>query len=215
MKIGTRSVLYGAHCFLIHWLFVAWGWFSLFGFKRICIGSIVSHDTEYGASTRQYIFASLWKWQLWLAFFVHDLGYWGKSDMDGEAEGERHPEWACGFMNRWCGAPWGAFVLYHSRFYAKKDRVPVSALCYADKLAIVYTPTWLYLPMVRATGEIREYMKLAHKNNDGLGDGKYANMNLSHEDEAKWCAGVKDYVRRWVEEHKDGRADTWTPESRT
>jgi len=64
MKIGTRSVLFGAHCFFIHPWFVAAAWWKLFGFP--------------------------WDPRLWVAFAVHDIGYWGKPNMDGE-EGEMHP----------------------------------------------------------------------------------------------------------------------------
>ena len=32
MKVGTKSVIGGAHCFLLHPIFVAWGWKRLFGF---------------------------------------------------------------------------------------------------------------------------------------------------------------------------------------
>lgn len=32
MKIGTKSVLYGAHCFIIHPWFVALAWWKLYGF---------------------------------------------------------------------------------------------------------------------------------------------------------------------------------------
>jgi hypothetical protein len=35
MKIGTKSVLFGAHCFLVHWFFVALGWWKLYGFRNV------------------------------------------------------------------------------------------------------------------------------------------------------------------------------------
>lgn len=54
LPVGTKSVLFGAHCFLIHPLFVAAAWTKLYGFPRDI--------------------------RLWAAFFVHDLGYWGKQD---------------------------------------------------------------------------------------------------------------------------------------
>lgn len=31
MKVGTKSVLFGAHCFFIHPVFVAIAWIKLFG----------------------------------------------------------------------------------------------------------------------------------------------------------------------------------------
>ena len=67
MRVGTKSVLYGAHAFYLHGFFVARAWWILYGFP--------------------------WDVRLWIAFFIHDLGYLGKPNMDGE-EGECHPFWA-------------------------------------------------------------------------------------------------------------------------
>lgn len=199
MKIGTRSVLYGAHCVLIHWACVALAWYRLYGFNSVCIGILVRHE-EMGVTYRKRVYASLWNYRLWCAFFLHDLGYWGKPNMDGE-EGERHPEWACRQMRSMFGEPWGQFVLLHSRFYAKRLGLPLSPLCYADKLAITYLPAWLYLPMVRATGELDEYMSMARVNSNGV---------ISGENASRWYHEMQAYVRSWVLEHKDGKADEWT-----
>jgi hypothetical protein len=79
-----------------------------------------------------------------VAFFTHDLGYVGKSNMDG-AEGETHPEFAARIMATLFGQQWGDFTLLHSRFYSKKLGRPFSRLCVADKLAIYLTPRWLYI----------------------------------------------------------------------
>lgn len=201
MKIGTKSVLFGAHCFFLHPWFVAWGWWTLYGFP--------------------------WDPRLWVAFFVHDLGYIGKPNMDG-AEGETHPrfgarlmavlfDWRRGFRFS-DGGPigdWGLFALLHSRYYAKSLGEHPSRLCMADKLAIALTPAWLYLPMVRATGEIREYM--AHAKHRVVG-----NINITEDEkrrvtstsEREWYAGVQSYCRRWALEHADGRADRWTSDAR-
>ena len=187
MKIGTKSVLFGAHCFILHPWFVAAAWWRLFGFP--------------------------WDPRLWMSFGLHDLGYWGKPNMDGP-EGEKHVEWAANLMGRWFGPKWRDFCLYHSRFYAKRDGKPFSRLCVADKLAIVLTPTWLYLPMARATGEIREYIALA-KMRTAMGEPKYASMQLTTNTEELWYADVREYLRRWVAEHRDGRDDTWTPNQKT
>jgi hypothetical protein len=109
LPIGTRSVLAGAHCFFIHPWFVALGWWKLFGFPL---------DPR-----------------LWVAFFVHDLGYWGKPNMDG-AEGETHPFLGARVMSwlfdrtdeprsrhiasdghrYYAFGRWGAFTLFHSRY---------------------------------------------------------------------------------------------------
>lgn len=173
MQIGTKSVLYGAHCFFIHPWFVAASWWKLYGFP--------------------------FDLRLWVAFFVHDLGYWGKPNMDGD-EGERHVEWGANVMRSFFGNKWGDFTLYHSRFYAKKNNAQFSRLCVADKLAICTTWRWLYLFCVNLTGEIHEYMKLAKVMNElptGLA-------------QREWYNGMTAYVRKWVEEHKDLRVDKWT-----
>lgn len=183
MNIGTRSVLYGAHCWFLHPWFVAVAWWKLFGFPL---------DPR-----------------LWVAFAVHDLGYIGKPNMDGP-EGERHVELGARLMEWLFGKTWGDFCRYHSRFYAKRDGKPFSRLCVADKLAIVLTPHWLYLPMVNWTGEIDEYMALAQARTEA-GEPKYASMQLATSGQMQWYLDVQEYLRRWVAEHSDGREDTWTP----
>ncbi len=179
MKIGTKSVLFGAHCFFIHPWFVAIGWWKLYGFP---------YDPR-----------------LWIAFFVHDIGYIGKSNMDG-SEGELHPYWGAFVMGALFGRQWFEFTLYHSRFLSKKNNANYSRLCVADKLAITLTPAWLYLPMVKATGEIKEYMKDAARNSNG-------ELRVQNS-EKLWKLGVDDYVRKWVKEHKELKEDTRTPASR-
>ncbi len=220
MRIGTKSVLFGAHCFFIHPWFVALGWWKLYGFP--------------------------WKPWLWIAFVVHDLGYVGKPNMDGP-EGEEHPwtgarimyrlqgTWL--FLTRYCWQRgggklrrrwtrshllltrekviWGNEVLFHSRYLAKRYGAQPSRLCVADKLALALTPAWLYLPLVRLTGEVREYMAHARHRIEG-------NEQVTEAEKAKllsgaerdWYRGVQEYMVRWVAEHKDGRRDTWTSDSR-
>lgn len=134
MKIGTRSILFGAHQFALHPLLVAIAWWRL-----------------YGAPLDP---------RLWVAFVIHDLGYLGKPNMDGP-EGETHVELGAAIMRRLFGDTWGDFCLYHSRFYARRAGRPYSRLCVADKLVIVIEPWWLYLPRVWFTGELWEYMKIA------------------------------------------------------
>lgn len=223
MKIGTKSVLYGAHAFWLHPLLLAYAWMKLYGFS--------------------------WRLtdpRLWIVFFVHDLGYIGKPNMDGE-EGELHPMLGAkilGFfdagsspviryLSRWRhiarsvsfvldfiwgrnapgGVTWYCFCFYHSRFLAKKYGVRPSMLCMADKMVIVVEPTWLYLPRVRWTGEVDEYMAKA-KSMNGQDPGKYATMGIRTLDQRVWHHDMQNYVRKWIEEHKDGREDTWTPLSK-
>jgi hypothetical protein len=207
MKIGTKSVLFGVHQFALHPWFVAWGWFKLYGFRRVFIGRSW-HNTLLWGWVQQDVFASILSPRTWLAFFVHDIGYLGKPNMDGP-EGELHPTVGAAIMRAVCGEPWGEFVLFHSRFLARQRGRKPSPLCIADKLAITLPPRWLYLPLARATGEIREYMAKSDRNNET--GGKYASAHLTLTDEESWHRDMCDYMRRWVEEHKDGRADTWTP----
>lgn len=180
MKIGTKSVLYGAHAFYLHPWFVALAWWKLYGFP---------FDPR-----------------LWIAFIVHDLGYIGKPNMDGE-EGELHPYWGAMLMGTLFGKKWFDFTLYHSRFLAKKHNANFSKLCVADKLAIALTPSWLYLPMVNWTGEIAEYMKDAAINSNG---------EIPIQDsQLLWHKSVQGYVTKWVNEHKNSTIDTWTKARRT
>jgi hypothetical protein len=176
MRVGTKSVLFGAHCFFIHPWFVAVGWWKLFGFPR---------DPR-----------------LWLAFFVHDLGYWGKPNMDGP-EGERHPEFGARVMGRLFGLKWAQLCLYHSRYYAKANNAHHSQLCFADKLAFAMTPRWIYLPMTTATGEIREYMRNAQKADS-------AHWIPTGDDKRAWHAQLCAYMTGWVIAHITGAKDTWT-----
>lgn len=173
--MGTRSVLFGAHQFLIHPWFVALGWWRLYGFPL---------DPR-----------------LWVAFFVHDLGYIGKPNMDGD-EGEEHPMFGALIMNRFFDSKrnprWYQLCLYHSRFYAQKHGAEPSRLCYADKLAIVLTPWWLYRWTAGLTGEIEEYMSPALH----AGGGKHESAQLAWTGEqSDWYLSVQEHLVKWVDEH--------------
>ena len=184
MRIGTKSVLFGAHCFFLHPWFVAWGWWKLYGFP--C-------DPR-----------------LWIAFFVHDLGYLGKPNMDGP-EGEAHPILGATIMHwfdwRKDEVTWMQFSLLHSRYYAKSLGLSPSRLCFADKLSFALTPRWLYLPMVTATGEIHEYLKMAQKADS-------AHWKPTGNDKRIWHRQLCEYMIQWVDAHKDGETDTWTDSNR-
>lgn len=167
LPIGTKSLLFGAHQVFIHPWFVAYGWFKLYGFP---------FDPR-----------------LWIAFIVHDWGYWGLPNMDG-AEGERHPIWAADLMARWFGEEWGELVQRHSQFLAKADGVEVSKLCYADKLAICFEPWWLYLWRARTTGEVDEYRARVKD--------KFVHMQAyDMPTDREWFSSVQHYLRKWVREN--------------
>ena len=211
MKVGTKSILFGAHCFFIHPWVLAIAWQKLYGFP---------YDPR-----------------LWVAFFVHDLGYFGKSNMDGE-EGERHPEFGARIMGRlFDGEPpnekpqfserfnwdiwqiikgfkhpinkrrgfWYRFVYYHSRFLCKRDGRHYTPLCVADKLAIAIEPSWMYLPRAWLSGELHEYMKESQQ--------KHQDVVMSASDVStpkKWHKEVKAYCKRWAYEHRNGKIDSKT-----
>jgi hypothetical protein len=193
MNIGTKSLLFGVHQFLLHPLFVAWAWHKLYGFPR--------------------------NPRLWVAFAIHDWGYWGRRELDGP-EGQKHPEWAAWKMWKWfdrvypgCeygiadgpvrGARWHDFCLYHSRIRAKTDGQPFSRLCVADKLAVTLYPEWLYLLLGKATGEIYEYM-------DSARSGVYRFMDLDARDPAEFFRAAREYLRWWAAEHKNSTECSWT-----
>jgi hypothetical protein len=222
VKIGTKSVLFGAHAFWFHPFFVARAWYHLYGFP---------FDPR-----------------LWVAFFVHDIGYLGKPNMDGP-EGESHPEigatiiswlfdripWWTEWQEILCGSAtmqaleakgwlvqgyhgsnvvmskphfrWYEFCLYHSRHYTKKTGGTPSKLCFADKLSFCYTPRWAYLPMVKATGELTEYLENAKKSDS-------PNWKPCGDDPVAWHNQLSEYMAKWVETHKDGAVDTWTDGNR-
>jgi hypothetical protein len=164
MKIGTKSVLFGAHCFLIHPVIIMIAWIKLYGFP--------------------------WDPRLWIAFFVHDLGYIGKPNMDGK-EGETHPELGAKIMSVF-GKEWADFTRDHSRFYAEARGVNYSRLCVADKLAIGLEPSWLYLPRVILTGEISEYVEKSGKN--------FVTLEEWH----KW---VRSHLTDWAFKNKECKED--------
>jgi len=187
MKTGTKSVLFGVHAFWLHPWFTAIGWWKL-----------------YGAPLDP---------RLWIAFFVHDLGYLGKRKMD-DAEGERHVELGAQLMANWFGPEWGDLCRYHSRFYAKKDGVQPSRLCMADKLVPSIEPWWLYLPRAWLSGELWEYLSMA----GGKDGGKYAGepnseavkKHLAGTRWRDWYRGMAQFSKEYAYTHRNGGTDTWT-----
>jgi len=177
MTIGTRSVLFGVHAFWLHGFFVAEAWRRLYGFPR--------------------------SWPLWASFFVHDIGYLGKTDIEGPSGGT-HVYAGARVMTRLFGPAWGEFCLRHSRYWAHSHGGRLSRLAAADKLAFVLTPHWLYLPMARATGELSEYMAVSQVR-PALDDGFTENERelLASGNARSWLKALQAYTRRWAEEHAD------------
>lgn len=169
MSVGTKSLLFGYHQFILHPLVLAVAWVKLYGWPK--------------------------DWRIWIAFFVHDLGYFGKPNMDG-IEGETHPYFGARLMHAFFGnmpgtpdqLKWYNFMLYHSRFLARKDGQEPSQLCYADKMAIIILPTWIQVFLMRLTGEIKEYRK--GKNGQTAGDGLT---------DSQWVEKMKQTLREWFQ----------------
>lgn len=193
MTVGTKSVLFGVHCFAIHPFLIALAWWKLYGFP--------------------------WDPRLWLCFFVHDIGYIGKPNMDGP-EGETHPALGARIMGFLFGSQWYWFTLLHSRYLTKRLDMQPSRLAVADKLVIAIEPSWLYLPRAIASGEIDDYFEQALKCRPDraapecreslqmiLDGGRLRDAQL-------WHKGVRSYMRLWVEQHKAGQPDTMTSSGR-
>lgn len=167
MKVGTKSLLFGYHQVLLHPLMVASAWWKLFGFP---------YDPR-----------------LWAAFFVHDIGYFGKPNMDGP-EGTAHPFvgahimhflfdrlYIDSFSGYTCETDeWYKFTLYHSRSLAKVYFASVSKLCYADKLAFLYYPQWLLKLLYWLSGEGAEYMDEDREQNWDVWYAKVSQKNRDH-----------------------------------
>jgi hypothetical protein len=134
MKTGTKSILFGVHAFWFHPITVLLAWIELYGRPS---------------------------WKEMVCIFVHDLGYYGKPNMDGK-EGEMHPvlgaDIAHSLLDPVDSFNYRDMCLYHSRTCAKKYGVPPSKLCWADKLCIKYDPWWFYLMRALLSGEVYEYL---------------------------------------------------------
>jgi hypothetical protein len=136
---------------------------------------------------------------LWASFFVHDIGYLGKTDIEGPS-GETHVYAGARVMTRLFGPVWGEFCLRHSRYWAHSHGGGLSRLAAADKLAFVLTPSWLYLPMARATGELSEYIAVSQvrqRLDDGFTESE--RELLARGNARSWLKALQAYTRRWVE----------------
>ena len=145
MKIGTKSLLFGCHQFVLHPIYTYTAWARLY-----------DKLPNFGET---------------LAIIIHDWGYFGKSNLDGE-EGEKHPEWASNIFEKIGKCvrnnihfdlgvylfELGDLCLYHSRFYAKRYEREPSKLCWADKYGTTLYGKYLWLFLATLSGELKEYM---------------------------------------------------------
>lgn len=148
MNVGTKSLLFGVHQIFWHPICVSRAWRFIHG-----------------------------RWPTraeWICIIVHDWGYWGCPNMDGEI-GKTHPEAGARIArrliylySRWRGhnvenanviaEAFYQFTLFHSRFYAARQERSVSPLFLPDKLAVLFEPRWFYLLRGWLSGEVAEYI---------------------------------------------------------
>jgi hypothetical protein len=129
VKVGTKSLLFGVHQFAWHPFTVFLAWRKLYGLPT---------------------------WREIVCIIIHDWGYWGCSDMDGQS-GSQHPFLGAKIAGKLLGALYWQLVISHSRSLCSKANILPSRLCWADKLCIAYDPAWFYLIRARLSGEIKEY----------------------------------------------------------
>lgn len=138
MTVGTKSLLFGVHQFLIHPIVVALAW-------RAYHGCWPQDKAE------------------WVAIVVHDFGYWGCRDMDGEI-GVNHPlrgaeiAWEILKSDPVARRKAMALCLGHSSHFARQRGLPVSDLYAPDKLSVLFESRWFYLVRAVASGEVWEYI---------------------------------------------------------
>lgn len=131
MKVGTKSLLFGIHQVFIHPYVVYKAWKFL-----------------YGRPT----------WREFVCIFIHDWGYWGRPDLDGES-GVDHPKLGASIAYNLFSKVYGKEYYYlcsgHSRTYAKMYGFQVSKLCWADKLSFCFENRRFYLFRAKLSGELK------------------------------------------------------------
>lgn len=140
MRVGTKSLLFGVHAFWWHPLVVLVAWCKLYR-RWPCF------------------------WEL-LGIILHDIGYWGCSDMDGEG-GRDHPKRGALLvfnivkrlydLNTAVAACY--FTAFHSSSFAERCQLRPSSLCAPDKLSTLWDPWWFYLFRAWMSGELAEYRR--------------------------------------------------------
>lgn len=162
MKVGTKSLLFGVHQFAWHPFTVFLAWRELYGMPT---------------------------WREVVCIIIHDWGYWGCSEMDGE-EGSMHPYFGAYFARELFGEKYYYFCLLHSRTLSRDLRKEPSQLCWADKFSMLYDPRWFYLLRARLTGEIHEYRQHAH-------DRGFIGLDQSH---AAWHRKLTKHLAKLVKD---------------
>lgn len=165
LPMGTKSLLVGVHQFAWHPVTVYVAWCKLYGHRPT--------------------------WREAVCIIVHDWGYWGCDDMDGD-DGELHPYVGAKIAKFLFGDAYHELVLNHSRFLCKSRDVEPSKLCWADKVSMFYDPMWFYLFRARLTGELAQYRK----------SGVTRNGIPLHVSDAEWLHGVRKIVGSLAKEKR-------------
>jgi len=141
--MGKRSLLFGCHQIFIHPLFTIIGWVKLYGIGTINIPIL-------------------------LAIFFHDWGYWSCKTMDGD--GLFHPFRTFVLFNGILPPKSLQEIIGHSRHLSSSYGIPISRLCWADKLGLAVMPSSLWALLAYISSEGWEYMYNPFNNNYVLGE---------------------------------------------
>jgi hypothetical protein len=180
MNIGTKSLLFGAHQFALHPIFTWLGWRRLYG--------------------------RYFPLYLWIAFVIHDWGYWGMKNMDGKED--NHTFMSCQYLQRgynWVGQKTyfklHDLILLHSRFYAMKIGEAPSQLCWADKMGTALMPSRLWAILAHLSGE--GYVYMANSKYEIYKKGQpqtVAELVKFHQSYKMWAFGpMMKEVEKWKE----------------
>jgi len=110
-----------------------------------------------------------WKWLhgTWpnrkelAAIALHDIGYIGCPDMDGDL-GSEHPELGAMIADHLLGQEYGTLIRGHSKGFAESQGCDLSKLYGPDKVAVAFEPLWFYTLRTSLTGELAEYRSKPH-----------------------------------------------------
>ncbi len=133
MRMGTKTLLFGCHQFLLHPFFTWLGWRALYGPPP---------------------------WRMWFAFVLHDIGYWGMEDGIFDGPEDMHPARGALFVRDTLFAgfkhDWQEIykqMVRHSRHMSERFGVPPSQLCWADKMGTAIMPSLLWAILAHLSGE--------------------------------------------------------------
>lgn len=135
MTLGTKTLLFGVHQFLLHPLLVTIAWIRLY---------------KAFPSFRELV-----------CILIHDWGYWGKPSLKC-SDGDTHPELGAKIAARLFGSEWGDFILGHSSFYVKRNQIEASRLMAPDKYWHCMVSLWFYKMLAVPTGEFAHYRGVKH-----------------------------------------------------